>query len=973
MDKARWNRIEELYTSVSELPEFERVKHLAVRCDGDEDLFNEVVSLLESSGESNGFLSEGGFEIGLKILADPGQVLEAGQQFGHFTISDLLGRGGMGEVYLAEDSRLKRRVALKVLPSGFGADEEGIRRLIREAKMASVLNHPNILTIYDVGEIEGRNFIASEYVEGLTLRQLLRTNSPLPFNKAVQIFAQISAALAAAHGAGIIHRDIKPENVMIREDGLVKVLDFGLAKLVPGLEAISRPDEPEATNPGIILGTVSYMSPEQVRGKKTDERSDIWSLGVVLGEMLTGSLPFSGETASDKIAAILKSEPELPFRDAAGIPVHVRRVIEKALEKSPDNRYRSVAKMSEDFELASQSHAGPTRNGPSSSTDYLPVAKTEKASVNVSTEEITGRTDRRRFSAKTVILSAAIGAMMIGGIAAAAYFFSPQFSQDKRMTKVRVVGSGNSVSAAISPDGRFVAHVVAQRGTRSLQLKDLTTGAESVLLKPDPFGPGGLTFSKDGKSIYYLRDQDPAVLYRLPIAGGEPEKIAERVDSAISFSPDGQSFAFIRQLREDVNSLVVRSADGSERQIAVREGKTRFGTGGVAWSPDGGSVASAVNEVRGMSVVDIAVYPVDGGEPRLIAPANWREIQRLVWMPDGSGIVAPALERKGENYVQLWFFPVNGRPAEAVTDELIEHADVSLTNDGKKLVTVQWQNRINIWKIPGGKSELAAPISNSIHARYRAIALAPDGKIVFPSNEDSEGNRDIWIMNADGTGARRLTSKQGNNLLPCVAKDGKYIIVSSNRADRNSYHIWRMNIDGSDPRQLTFGKSERGPLCPPDPSMVYFHTGGPADGMQVGRIGRVSINGGKIEILTDYPTTRSDISPDGKHIVSVCKPDPKSPFKIGIIPIDGGKPIKTFELKQVSYLRWRPDGHAITFTRSFEDVSNFWEQPVDGGPQRQLTNFAAETIINFAWAASGDLFCSRGYEINDPIILTNFR
>lgn len=972
MNKARWNRIEQLFISASELPESERMNFLAEHCKGDGELFDEVASLIGVAGQTDGFLSEGAFEIGLQVLADPGQVLRSGQQFGHFMITELLGKGGMGEVYLAEDTRLKRMVALKVLPSGYGADEEGTRRLMQEAKTASVLNHPNILTIYDIGEIEGQYFVASEFIEGLTLRDLLRTTSPVDLSRARKIFSQICAALTAAHSAGIVHRDIKPENVMIRDDGLVKVLDFGLAKLAAGAPEKLYLDGGHATNRGMILGTVAYMSPEQVRGKETDARSDIWSMGVLLCEMLTGALPFEGETTSDRIAAILKNDPDLPYPGMHDLPNSVMQVIAKSLEKSPSRRYASVAMMAEELELASLDTDSAKGRSDPQVTGFRRVADTESTRAGAATDEITSGAVRKRFSGKTIYAGAAV-AVALTCVGAAALFFLLRDPGNPPMTKMRVAGSGYSVAAAISPDGKLVAHVIVEKGSSSLHLKDLETGSESVLLKPGPMGIGGLIFSKDSRYVCFLRGREPRTLYRVSVSGGELEKVAEGVDSAISFSPSGAEFAFIRLLQEQVTALMVRDANGDERQIAVRKGLQRFGLEGVAWSPDGTYLANAVGEVRGMTVNDIAIYPAAGGEPTLIAPDNWREIQQLVWLPDGSGLIAPAVGRKGENYLQLWLFPAGGGQAKAITGDLIEHQGVSISDDGTKLLTVQWQNRSNIWKIPGGRSEQAGPISHSVHARYRAFAIAPDGRIVFPSNDDSEGNRDIWIMNPDGTAARRLTKDQGNNLLPCITSDGRYIVVSSNRADSNSYHLWRMNIDGGEPRQLTFGKSERGPVCGPDPSVVYFHTGSPAQGMQVSRIGRISIEGGETTVLTNYPSTRSDVSPDGKYFASVCIPRPGSKISICIIPINGGSPAKTFELEQLSYLRWRPDGSAITFTKSIDGVSNFWEQPVGGGAQKQLTRFAAETITNFEWSGSGDLYCSRGYEINDPVLLSNFR
>ena len=335
MNTERWKQIEDLYHAALEQPLDERTQFLSTMCGDDAELCREVESLLASADTDDSFMAAPQFDLGLEILAKPQQVLRTGQEFGHYMINAFLGRGGMGEVYLAEDTRLGRSVALKVLPADVASDQERIRRFIQEARAASALNHPNILTIHEVGDTDGWRFIASEFVEGKTLRERLKGDDPPALPEIVGIALQIATALSAAHKVGIIHRDIKPENIMLREDGLVKVLDFGLAKLVDNFD--DQKTALVSTQPGMVMGTISYMSPEQTRGKRTDARSDIWSLGVVLYEMVVGRLPFQGDTSSDMIAAILTSQPAFPVDGPADVPHGLWQLIKKALENLPSS------------------------------------------------------------------------------------------------------------------------------------------------------------------------------------------------------------------------------------------------------------------------------------------------------------------------------------------------------------------------------------------------------------------------------------------------------------------------------------------------------------------------------------------------------------------------------------------------------------------------------------------------------------
>ncbi len=341
MSDSHWEKVKNIFHAALEKQSgAEREQYLKEVCGADKELRGEVDALLDSFEEADDFLDESPIGEVAETMVGKRESLHAGQQIGRYRIERKLGAGGAGEVFLARDTELERFVALKILSAEFSGNPDHIRRFVQEARAASALNHPNILTIYESGQIENLRFIAAEYVEGETLRERLRRAS-LNSNEIFDIFAQTAAALAAAHRAGIVHRDIKPENIMLRADGLVKVLDFGLAKLVEkdSAESANLRKTEFKTTPGLVMGTIAYMSPEQARGLPTDERTDVWSLGVCLSETVFGIQPFAGGTISDQIAAILKSEPEPQAENA---PPELRRIIGKCLEKKVENRYQTI-------------------------------------------------------------------------------------------------------------------------------------------------------------------------------------------------------------------------------------------------------------------------------------------------------------------------------------------------------------------------------------------------------------------------------------------------------------------------------------------------------------------------------------------------------------------------------------------------------------------------------------------------------
>ena len=339
MSNSHWEKVKDIFQAALEKPSgAERKKYLREVCGNNTDLRSEVDVLLDSFEEADDFLDESPIGVVAETIVGRRESFATGQQFGRYRIERKLGAGGVGEVFLAFDVELERLIALKILSAEFSGNPDHVRRFLQEARAASALNHPNILTIYESGQIENVRFIAAEYVEGETLRERLRRGQ-LDSDEIFDIFAQTAAALNAAHRAGIVHRDIKPENIMLRADGLAKVLDFGLAKLVEKDSAESRNVKRTEfkTTPGLVMGTVAYMSPEQARGLPTDKRTDIWSVGVCLSETVFGVQPFTGETVSDQIAAILKSEPQ-----TENAPPELHRIIEKCLEKKVENRYQTI-------------------------------------------------------------------------------------------------------------------------------------------------------------------------------------------------------------------------------------------------------------------------------------------------------------------------------------------------------------------------------------------------------------------------------------------------------------------------------------------------------------------------------------------------------------------------------------------------------------------------------------------------------
>jgi serine/threonine protein kinase/dipeptidyl aminopeptidase/acylaminoacyl peptidase len=984
-----------------------------------------------------------------------GSPLPSGTKLDRYEIISLLGAGGMGEVYLAEDTRLHRRVALKILPVEVASHRDRMRRFTQEATAAASLNHPNIAHIYETGEAEAKppagsderqdrvrreagssegqgrvnreagsserqasvgrevlHFIAMEFVDGITLREKIhREHSDL--RKLLRYLQQVAEGLAKAHAAGVVHRDLKPDNIMITRDGHAKILDFGLVKLIEpalpprtgdqGSSEVATAVMPQHSTPGTVLGTVGYMSPEQAQGKTTeiDHRSDIFSFGCILFEAVTGHKPFEGESVIKSLHMVVY-EPAPPIKDFnPSAPAELQRIIRRCLAKDPEERHQSIKDVA--IELKEVRHemtdtAGvdttvpPSLSGSSGasasplSTQSDPLtAATVTGSPNAkptqsSAEYLVGGIKQHR---KAVAIALAL-LLVVGTVAAVGWYKFAGKAKVEPFTSIKFTRLtnggrvGNAVmdgSTSISPDGRYVVFSLNDAGKISLWVRQISTNSNVQIVPPADGGNGGTTISRDGEFVYYrwIDENDPeGSIYQVPILGGTPRKILSGAESPVSFSPDGQRFAFMRSLPGQGDSLMVANADGSgERTLVTRSGNDWFNGGGPSWSPDGKTIACATGSDTGGSHMTVIGVEPNTGVIRPLTTQKWLgDIHRVVWMGDSSGLIALAeTEFQSTGGIQLWFISYPDGVARRITNDLNSYGRVSLglAADNSTIVTAQTDPSMQIWTI--GLNEpvsRAKQITNGKVDGVDGLTWTPDGRIVYVTKAGDKS--ELWIMNADGSDNKQLTSDGYFKNAPAVSPDGRFIFFASMRS--GIPHIWRINRDGSNPKQITSGDfADFEATCAPDGqwiTFVSFRTGRPF-------LWKVGVDGGEAVQLTDKPSERALFSPDGTSLAcGYFVEGATSPWKIAIMPIAGGQPSKLIDVPRrgLGGWSWAPDGRAIIYSATQNDVTNLWSQPLDGGKPSQITDFTTERIPELSIAPDGKLIAlSRGHSTLDVVLI----
>jgi eukaryotic-like serine/threonine-protein kinase len=840
-----------------------------------------------------------------------------------------LGAGGMGEVFLAHDEELGRNIAIKLLPPHLAADAEHLGRLRNEARNASSLNHPNIVTIYEIGRDDSqRAFMAMEYVDGQTLREVLR-GAALPVRKALQIATQIADGLAAAHKRGLVHRDLKPENIMLTTDGVVKILDFGLAK--------SFAADTGASEPGMLVGTYSYMSPEQARAGEIDYRSDQFSFGSILYEMLTGTRAFDGATGVETLFMVVRDEAAPLSAVASHVPAPLRWIVDRCLSKDPEDRYVSTRDLARDLQYLRDhfSEAGTT----------TPIREKDSLSTRL----------RKRWP-----VAAAIAFALVAGSLVTAWARRPE---PRTITSERYLTySGHDYSPAVSPDGKLIAFSSARDGRQRVWLKQVADGSEVALTAGGDDLP---RFSPDSSVLLYIHAEpgERGELWRVPVVGGEPRKLIDDVASA-DFSPDGTKIAFTRNATGLARTdLWLANADGSNaRELA----QTDIGAAHPRWSPDGRQLA-VVTPRGGRVMQSVILFDSATGKGRTLAtPPKAGEISSVVWMAGGRQLLyvrAESVEATVGSTAKVVLHDVRSDIPEVIGWSTHNGGVLDLLGDGR-IVLDSRSPRDNLREV-GGETEKWITRGNSSD---RQPAYSPDGKaLLFTSNRS--GNLDLWLTTSDGV-VRRVTDDASEDWDPAFTPDGKKIVWSSGRS--GNLEIWIANTDGTEAKQISHdGVDAENPTATPDGWIIYnsFNT-------QKAGIWKVRMDGTQATHLVKARTSLPEVSPDGQYI-SYLADSRTARASIRVARVSDGRDMgvtmpvrnlkRTFAILGRS--RWMPDSKAVAFLSQNEEGINgvFVQDFVPGrntaATRRELGGFDRERATeSFGIAPDGKTMTVAGWE-----------
>jgi eukaryotic-like serine/threonine-protein kinase len=830
-------------------------------------------------------------------------------------------------VYRALDKRLAREVAIKILSADVATNPQRLTRFQQEARSASALNHPNIITVYDVGTADSISYLAMELIDGKTFGEVM-SDGNLPLRKRIHIAVQISEGLAKAHAAGIVHRDLKPENIMITRDGLAKILDFGLAKLiVSSSESDSKPEL--QTRAGMLMGTVGYMSPEQASGREVDFRSDQFSFGAILYEMITGKRAFHRDTTVETLAAIINEEPQPIGSLNPEAPAPIRWIIERCLAKDPEDRYASTRDLARELQ---------------SIHDHF-------SEISSSSEGVIGlpRITIKRRKFRYVLFALSSGTLV--AVLAAAYFFSRTSTQEPPALRF-LTYSGHDRSPAASPDGKAIAFASDRDGTSRIWIKQLDAPGEVVLTAgPDSYP----RFSPDGSMILFIHKDGPwSALWRVSVLGGEPRKLLQDVNSA-DWSPDGRHVVFIR-IQNDKghynSSVGIATADGTAiRQIAYFKG---LQLQHPRWSPDGKMIVArtipfgqVTTPLFLISEDGKTTHPIDS--PRKLgwfSAAAWSGSHTLIFTEPVS-IVAARSSTSGRVVEQdidsgtnrtLFWSPTLGNTLDIVS--------------AGRLVLDAISSRENLHEVisfgKGGTQQsrsLTKGISND-----REPVYSPDGEsVIFSSNRS--GNLDLWTVSTRSGVVRRVTDNDAEDWDPAFMRDGKRILWSSSRGGH--FEIWTADADGSDARQITQdGMDAENPTPTPDGKWIIYASYNSA---KLG-IWKVHPDGSGATQIVAGNSDLPEVSPDGQYVLyRDARADPFAYIRVVRLSDHIVLPFKV----QVRYTsrhedltvgsggrcRWMPDGRSVAFLDLNENgtqgvfVQDFAPDADTSKTRRPLTGF----------------------------------
>ena len=945
MNPDRLRQISRLYHAALLRAVPDRSPFVREACGDDESLRSEVESLLAQADSALDFLKTPAVDLAASLVTDVPYVSLIGRQLGGYHVLALLGAGGMGEVYRARDPRLGREVAIKILPASFVNDADRLRRFNQEVRAAAAINHPNIIVVHSVEQAGDLRFVTMELIEGKTLAELIPRGG-LPLDSILKLGIQLADGVSAAHKLEIVHRDLKPANVMVTSDGLVKILDFGLAKLKeyqPASDAITALPTGPQTAQGVIIGTVAYMSPEQAEGKALGCRSDLFSLGTILYEMSTGERPFKGETTLSTITAILRDTPRSVTELNPSLPSELARVVRRALVKDPERRYQTAKDLRNDLEEVKAS-----------------VDASAMRSARNGSDSVSGSQGTRLWQAAVAVLLVALA------LAAGIYALMQRPAPIQNLQITQLTTRGNAERPAISPDGKFVAYVQHEGDDYSLWIRQTTTGSNVQIVRSEPnVTLWGGTVTPDGGFVDFVRwhgGVEFMEIWRVPLLGGASRRLIEHADTPVGWSPDGRHVAFVRTFRTDgTTALIVADRDGAdERVLAVRKSPRAYLSLSQqrpnvrpAWSPDGRVIAViGTDEATPQAVfVDTAT-----GSERVVPLSTLGSITGPAWVGAGALVVTGTAE--DGVLQQVWRLSYPAGQLTPLTNDLSSFLGTSVTTDGRSLVTERSDTRASVWVGDGAGNSGTEVVSSNTLGDVSAAQIAWAGdRLLYPRMVN--GQLVLASMRPGGGAPDDILSNDFDRF--SATSDGRTIVFTSTNG------IWKAEADGRHRVQLISGSAGYPQVTRDDRSILFLST---RTGLQSPWV--VSVEGGSpVQVANLFAGAATlDVSPDGKSLMfGTTGSGGNFQFVICELPMCAAR--RALGVPGTSMLRryrWAPDGRGIADILA--PGFNIWIVPLDGSPPHQLTHFAERSIQDFAWSHDGQrLAIARTTTTNDIVLL----